>query len=293
MNRVGDDLNWVAVAQVRTRRAVNELELVLIAVGLKTDTQRTLWGWKLMTPLSQESLAKHHLSLYEYENRVPRTRPDPQLYQVNWYGIAIYLILIWGVFLLDQLTLQRVFGYGVLHAGAVFDGYWWLTITALTLHADFGHIFANSIFGVIAGWVACRYFGSGLAWFLILLSGVLGNFLNALVQPESFTAIGASTANFGAVGLICGYVAHRRYVRGRNMSLNYAPIAAAIAMFVLFGIGSERTDVVGHFMGLLAGLGLGFLMGNFDPRWLGKSGQLIAAGLAVLSILFAWMGTLS
>ena len=293
MTYLGDDLDWVSVAQVRTKRAVNELELVLIAVGLKTDTRKTLWGWKLMTPLSQVNLARHHLTLYESENRVPAIRPDPQLFSVSWYGIAAYLLLIWGIFLLDLITFNRVFGYGVLHAGAVFEGYWWLTITALTLHADFPHILANSVFGAISGWVACRYFGSGLAWFLILLSGALGNFLDAAVQPASFTAIGASTANFGAVGLICGFVAYRRYVRGGKMSLNYAPIAAAIAMFVLFGIGSERTDVVGHFMGLLAGLGLGFLMGNFDPRWLGKSGQLLAAFFAVTAILFAWLAILA
>ena len=292
MNYFGFDSEWVTVAQARTRQHITELELVLIAVGLKTEIRRSMWGWRLMTPRSQEQLANHHLRLYKVENRTVQNRQDPLMFRVGWQGILAYLILIWGIFLLDHLTANRIFRDGALYAGAVFDGYWFLTITALTLHSDFQHILGNSIIGVIVSWVACRYFGVGLGWLLILLSGVLGNFLNAFVRPDTFASIGASTAIFGGIGLICGFIVHRRYVRGRSMTFNFAPLVAAIAFFLLFGIGSANTDVVGHFMGMLAGIFLGFLVGNIDPRWLGKTGQIMACILTLGAVLYAWMRVL-
>ena len=288
MNFNTNDFEWVPVAQVRSKREAYELELVLIAVGIKTEVARSLWGWRLMTPSSQENLAKSQLRLYRSENIPEPPKQDPVMFKVHWIGIAAYLGVLWTFFVFDLLTFNQIFRFGTLVAGDVYDGYWWLTITALTLHGGFQHILGNSIFGAIVGWVSCRYFGSGFAWLLILLSGALGNALNALVQVDTFAAIGASTANFGAVGLICGFVANRRFTKGRSLTFNYAPVIAGIGVFLLFGIGTENTDVVGHFMGLIAGLGLGFLTGYIDPHSLGRTGQRIAGLLAIGILLLAW-----
>jgi len=288
----GEESDWVVIAHVRSMNEINELELVLIAVGLKTEVRRSFWGYTLLTPKVTAAPAIEQLRLYRAENRRAKVSADPPLSRVSWLGIAGFLALIWSVFLFDQGTFGRVLGYGALQAGAVFDGHWWLTITALTLHADFTHIFANSIFGCVVAWVTCRYFGTGFGLLLILLSGAFGNTLNAVVQPDTFSAIGASTAIFGGVGVICGYVANRRFVKGRSMSLNYAPIIAAVAFFALFGLGTGNTDVVGHLMGLIAGLGLGFVVGYIDPRWLGDIGQKLSLGLTVGLIAVAWFSVL-
>ena len=79
----------------------------------------------------------------------------------------------------------------------------WRLTTALTLHADLGHIVANSVFGGLFGLLGRPHLGTGVAWFCIVLGGTLGNALNALARPDEFASIGASTATFAAVGL-CG-----------------------------------------------------------------------------------------
>ena len=48
----------------------------------------------------------------------------------------------------------------------------------------------------------CRELGSGLAWSLLLGSGVLGNLANACLQLPDHRSVGASTVVFGAVGIL-------------------------------------------------------------------------------------------
>ena len=82
----------------------------------------------------------------------------------------------------------------------------WRMITALTLHADGQHVIGNAISGSIFGTMVARRIGPGGALFAILLSGIIGNTLNALHHlPDGHYSIGASTAVFGAVGMLVNF----------------------------------------------------------------------------------------
>jgi hypothetical protein len=74
--------------------------------------------------------------------------------------------------------------------------------------------------------------GSGLAWLAILLAGALGNALNALVQSPKHTAIGASTAIFGALGILSGYMRRSRVVPWRGGLRRWAPLAGGVMLLV-------------------------------------------------------------
>jgi rhomboid protease GluP len=84
----------------------------------------------------------------------------------------------------------------------------------LSLHADPLHLMSNLASGVIFGIFVAQILGSGVAWLTILLAGALGNALNALVQSPEHTATGASTAIFGALGILSGYMRRSRVVLG-------------------------------------------------------------------------------
>jgi membrane associated rhomboid family serine protease len=147
---------------------------------------------------------------------------------------------------------------------------------------------ANSLFGALFGLFVGRYLGSGFGWLLVLISGALGNALNAWLRPEAFSSIGASTATFAALALGAAFVWRRGYFRGGGLRRGFAPIFGGIALLAFTGIGGGRTDVIAHFAGFGVGLCAGLLAASFDIRRLGKSGQYISAGLAFGLLLLAW-----
>jgi len=95
---------------------------------------------------------------------------------------------------------------GAADSNGILRGELWRTVTALTLHADLGHLFANVATGLVFAWALLPLLGSGWTWMGFVLSGVAGNALNAAIhQGGSHISIGASTAVFGGLGLLVGW----------------------------------------------------------------------------------------
>lgn len=279
---------WTCVKSSVSRRSILESDLVLTSMGIETRIERRLFEWRLLTLDALATHARVQLDLYYKENK-QRQRPYtiyPTL-GAGYYGALVYLCVIWLFFLIDQANF--IGRSGVLSAAAVDDGAWWLTMTALTLHANLSHIVANSVTGALFGYATGRYLGDGFAWFLILVSGAFGNLLNALMRPDTFYAIGASTACFAAAGVLCGFTWRKSFVKGASARFNYLPLAGAIALFVFMGMEGENTDVVGHLMGLAVGLGVGALVGSYDIRRLGSSGQKLSAIAAIGLLAISWV----
>jgi rhomboid protease GluP len=287
-----DEMLWVCIRRNHSRQPIHEWSLVLTSVAIDNEVEFGDNSWSLWVQREQATDAETQLDQYAEENQpVPRRRSTPLLtVDSGWPGVAGYLLVIW--------TLPALAGFGLLdsnwradghmQAGLVADGEWWRTITALTLHADLGHIVANSLFGALFGLFVGRYLGSGFGWLLVLISGGLGNALNAWLRPEAFSSIGASTATFAALALGAAFVWRRGYFRGGGLRRGFAPIFGGIALLAFTGIGGGRTDVVAHFAGFAVGLCAGLLAASFDIRRLGRSGQYISAGLAFGLLLLAW-----
>jgi membrane associated rhomboid family serine protease len=151
---------------------------------------------------------------------------------------------------------------GLLLASAerILAGELWRTVTALTLHVDLAHLFANVAACALFVTAVGRALGPGLGGLVVLLSGAFGNLLNALAYGSHHTSVGASTAIFGAVGTLAGLQAIRRRVRGFRGSRVLAPIAAGLALLAMLGTG-ERADLWAHLFGFLAGGLLGLPLG--------------------------------
>jgi hypothetical protein len=70
-------------------------------------------------------------------------------------------------------------------------------------------------------------------------------------------------------------------------------LIGGLVLFGLTGVGGERTDVMAHATGFLAGLLLGWIGCRLPARWLGNSGVQWAAGLAALAVVgIAWQSAL-
>ena len=160
----------------------------------------------------------------------------------------------------------------------------------VALHDDVQHLASNLVFGALFVGILCQVLGTGLAFSTVFLSGVLGNYVNAWLQRPDFTAIGASTALFGALGVLGG---QRWQSRSRlGMSRRLIPLIACVFLFGWYGLGGdrpERVDVVGHLCGFVAGVLIGFVNGRWGARLHPGPRNQVLLALATVAVLgLAW-----
>ncbi len=241
--------------------------------------------------------ARLQIAIYERENTP--TKPATQHIRKSKHGLLgliLYVIVLIVFFLAHHMNAFSIdwLVIGSSQAGLIAEGAWWRPITSLTLHADFGHLLGNLVFGVIAGHFVAQRFGSGLAWLLILLAGSLGNWFNAFIHSPEHSAIGASTGLFGALGILAGY-SHGSYIGpGRNRLRRWMPISAGIMLLAFLGFGGENTDVLGHILGFGVGIPIGLFLARVPQQLTSKVGVQRTSGTLALGLVsLAWLVTLS
>jgi membrane associated rhomboid family serine protease len=268
-----------------------QLQLWTLVLQARTVPYRPVpcgTGWQLLVPLEAYPLALGELRQYEERNR--NWPPPAPITPVQYNNILVtlsVLLLLATFHNITQLDASR-FGYryidwyaiGSADAARMLDGEWWRAVTALTLHANLLHLFSNLTIGGFFIVCLCRELGSGLAWCLLLCSGILGNATNALVQQPDHISVGASTAVFAAVGGLAAIsVVRYRQFPSKRWTL---PAAAALALLGLLGTEGKQTDLGAHFFGFLFGIGFG-LGSEFLIARHGRPGPLLNALLAMAS----------
>lgn len=275
--------------------------LVLDARAIPCHLEHEGDSWRLLVPAPFFDAAMRELRLFEEENRNwPPPPPPAHPLTENTLATLSVLILLATFHNITRLDLSLSGGYppdwitlGDVDPSLIREGQWWRPVTALTLHANGAHLISNLAVGGIFVTFLCRDLGSGLAWSLILASGVIGNLVNALLQSPDHRSIGASTAVFGTVGILAAVtmVRSRSHARVRRWLL---PAAAALALLAILGTEGKQTDLGAHLFGFVAGVVLGLgaehLVGrNGRPGW---RLNLLLAALAVLIVCTAWWAAL-
>ncbi|WP_319523823.1 rhomboid family intramembrane serine protease [uncultured Desulfosarcina sp.] len=161
-------------------------------------------------------------------------------------------------------------------------------VTALLLHADDAHLAGNMVAAALFGGAVCAVTGSGVGWLMILFCGVAGNFINAMIVPPGHLSIGASTAVFGAVGILCTLQAVRSVLFGRGWKKAVAAIGAGMALLAFLG-SSARSDLGAHLFGFVCGLPMGGLCQLWIEDRVGKKGQILCGVLAATILIVAWL----
>jgi membrane associated rhomboid family serine protease len=157
------------------------------------------------------------------------------------------------------------FAHGVAISSEVLSSAPWRAVTALTLHADATHVLGNAISGTIFASAVQRRLGSGGAALAVVASGALGNLANAVYHRAlgvDHGSLGASTAVFGAIGLLSAteLVLHKTHPSQRRGWVDVvAPIIGGFALLGALGSGDGygRTDLGAHLFGFLVGVILG------------------------------------
>jgi rhomboid protease GluP len=137
----------------------------------------------------------------------------------------------------------------------IFNGEWWRTLTATTLHADSEHFLGNMLSGFFIFNLLRRRCGPGTSMLLLTVAAVLTNTTVAAVSPPRYFSIGFSTVVFAGLGLLAG-VETRYFPRGLRPGLrNFTPLLGAFFLAVMTGLG-EQADIKAHFIGFAFGAAL-------------------------------------
>jgi membrane associated rhomboid family serine protease len=287
------DEGWPRIAP--SRRCADEWALVLVAEGLSPAVVREGDRFVLRVPARQEERAAQILAAYARENRSPEPPPpEPVVSGQLVAGVAISVALLAFFTVTGPWSDQTIwFERGAADSGRILRGEVWRSVTALSLHADFAHVLANAIAAALFVTAVCRSWGQGLGCTLVLAAGAGGNLLNACLRGGFHVAVGASTAVFGAVGILGGAGLVRRRRRGARGRRSWAPVAAALALLAMLGSAGERVDFGAHLLGLLVGGVLGTLVASALSRPPGALAQWSLATLAIASMLACWALALS
>jgi membrane associated rhomboid family serine protease len=249
-----------------------------------------------MVDPAEAAQAREHLALYERERHPPPPPPPlPASHPHAWIGSALYaaaLVFI-GLAVSNGLWRADAFDVGALDAARVHAGQWWRAWTALTLHLDGQHLGANLLVGSLFGYLAGHQQGPGHAWFLVVTGAAASNLIEALLAPDSYRAVGASTAVFATLGLICAYAWGTGARWSRRWSLQWAPLVTGAVLLAWFGSGDPTTpgqvDVIAHALGF----GMGLLLGAVSSRarvrsLLERIPQWLTGVLALAQIALTW-----
>ena len=285
-----DDLR--VVFESRNRAACADRALVLAVAEIPHQVLHEPGGSVIVVPAEFSARAMHEIDLYDEANPPAVAKPRRVVrYQNAVPGIVVYVVTIFGV---AWLAGESAFGVNWLRAGRVDGeliraGEWWRAVTALTLHSGLGHLAGNVVFGVFFGLFAGRLLGSGVAWFAIVLSGVMGNLLNTFLLESTHRSIGASTAVFATLGLLAGYVWRGQLMAQDRWSTRLGPIVGGLALLMFTGTGDENTDIGAHLMGFVCGFATGMVLTMLGRMPAPARIQFLAGGLAIGIVSVSWI----
>jgi membrane associated rhomboid family serine protease len=256
--------------------------LVLAAAGIPYRIVEAEHGWDLAVAAGDVRAAEGALAGWDAERARPQIASDGSAHRRTASGLVVAALLL-GFHALTGPALggSRWFERGSASARDVLNGEPWRAVTALTLHVDAAHVVGNALACAVFVTALAHVLGPGLGVFLVLVAGVAGNVLDVLLRGGAHATVGASTAVFGAIGILGGLQARRASSRRPA----WIPIAASVALLALLGTG-ERSDLLAHLFGLLVGLMLGVVASTL-PRPRAATQAALAAG-ALGAVAAAW-----
>jgi membrane associated rhomboid family serine protease len=265
--------------------------LVLASQGIEAIIEQSpeTGAWGLLVEPGQFAPALASIRQYRLENRHWAWRT-----QLTSTGLVFHWgVLLWCWVLILFHWLGEAFGGRLEFLGTMNDrvpatGQWWRLFTAITLHADVGHLASNVATGLVVMGLAMARFGPGQAILAALLAGAVGNAAGLGLRPEPYIGLGASGMVMGGLGLLTA----QSLALLRAPRPAWRPVLAGAAgggmLFVLVGL-NPAGDVLAHAFGFGSGLLFGGGLVLLPAAWT-KSPWLdrAAGGLATLIAVSAW-----
>ena len=279
-----------AVILTESEQQAQDWSLVLTSQGMESlllAPSEESPSWRLVIEPADLPRAQEAIDKFCSENRGWKLRQ-----RLPWSGLVFHWgALFWALSIMLFHAGAQWIGpawttSGMMNSEAVRAGEWWRLFTAVTLHADIGHLMANATIGFILLGLAKARFGAGWALLVSFLAGGGGNLLAYFLDPMTHRSLGASGMVMGALGLVAiqSFGFWRDQVNRKRLFAS--GVFAGMLLFILLGM-DPRSDVLAHAGGFMAGtiLGLGLLL--VPERWQ-QSLKANAAAIAITCALVLW-----
>jgi len=260
-----EEEEWVDIGTYPSLNEAYDHGLVALAMGESIRVEAGEQPGQFDLQAEAAAAPKISAEITEYEKEANQAALPP-IIPSNWakHPAGWLYVLVWAATLISIFYLQAkdptLTDRGASSSiGLITHGEWWRPFTALFLHGDGPHIVGNLASGTVFGILVAKSLGPLKGWILILLSGAAGNAITSLITyPEAFTSIGASTAVFGALGILSGtgiIENIRESVRMPWVRVT-APLLAGVILLGWLGGAApgSNTDVFGHVFGFSAGV---------------------------------------
>jgi membrane associated rhomboid family serine protease len=265
--------------------------LVLSSTGISCHVRKRGYRWEIRVKDTDYEKAVIAIEHYLKENPEVQKPEDPLYYryQRTYTGIWVSILLIAFHVAITisgkSDSFIKTYGSSAFH---ILHGELYRSVTSLMLHADPLHLMGNIAGIAVFGTAVCTVMGWGMGWLMILVTGMLGNLMNALLYESGHISVGASTAIFGAIGILSAHQFFKKFKQSGQKLKAFLPLASGLALLGILGSGAH-SDVMAHLFGFLAGIVLGWLYGLFIKRPTIKEYQAGSLLLTVCLLALAWL----
>jgi membrane associated rhomboid family serine protease len=276
-----------------TQKQTDICVLVLSSSGVPHRISKNKYSWDVWVNESHYDRALASMEQYFKENRSGLTDFAGKNVELKRdmviSGIIISIILLlWYIVVQNTGDTKEVINRFGASAAKIMDGEYYRAVTALMLHNDEVHLVGNMLGLFIFGTALCSVTGLGVGWLMVLISGVAGNLTNAYMYESAHVSIGASTAVFGAIGILAGYQGFKSKRTPRKMKTAWVPMACGLALLGLLGSGGEQTDIMAHLFGFFCGMLMGSVYGLFIKDPLANVFQWLSMTIVIAIVFFSW-----
>jgi len=269
----------------------NTYGLVLSSAGISHRTRKGELGWNILVNDTEYQKALNTIERYLKENQdfYPSDKPFSHEYHKTFTGLWVCGILLASHLAITIGNNSRVFimayGSSAVH---ILHGELYRSVTSLMIHANALHLAGNILGIAVFGTAVCTITGWGVGWLMILVTGIAGNIMNAVLYQAGHLSVGASTAVFGAVGILAAQQFSKKFrVPGRRMKA-WLPLGAGLALLSILGSG-EHTDLMAHLFGFMAGIILGAIYGLLVKRPAARAYQACFLLIALSVLTMSWI----
>ncbi len=251
--------------------AAHEYALVVLAMGIDCGVFEEGGGFTVRAEAAHAAAIREEWHLYHAESvaatmpkRVMESRSFPMRLDVAALWVLV-LMIVYAALTRDPSLSERFCNSS---RAVMIDGEWWRPFTAMFLHADGAHLLGNVLIGGVFLLFVVHSLGAVRGWLLVLACGALANAMNAALQmPDDFRSLGASTATFGALGILVGHATREAWMLRtfHGFRMLFVPLIGGGILLGWFGGGGAdagNIDVAGHVLGWVCGVVGGFVFGK-------------------------------
>jgi membrane associated rhomboid family serine protease len=269
----------------------NAYGLVLSSSGIPHRVRKGEGGWDVWVDDWDYEKALNTIEQYLEENRdfTQTDAPIGDEYGKTFTGLwASALLLACHVAVAmsnDSKAFIRAYGSSASH---ILHGDFYRTVSSLMLHANALHLAGNMLGIALFGTAICAVTGWGVGWLMILATGMVGNLANAVLYKTGHLSVGASTAVFGAIGILVAQQFFKKLrLPGRRIKA-WLPLGGGLALLGILGSG-EHSDLMAHLFGFVTGIGLGSLYTVLVKRPVTRTHQLYCLVIVLVVLVMSWM----